>query len=346
MASDDVPQSESILSVGQQLKQAREQRGLSVSDVANVQHLRPAVIQAIENGEHERIDSELFLKGYVRTYAVQVGLEPDALIAQLDQELEPLRLERERALEANPLVDIERRRRRKRRIARVLAVVVLLVVIGVLTAYVLRPGGPVSSDSASDAPAADSAGSGTGDVSSGADTSADNSETPIPDSAEAPADSLPDPATDESSADAPVAEDGMVTGQVTDPAAATDGSASVEAPYNVREPVDEPTLLAGDAAEAAEPVAEAAQPAADSGQTPLVINFSADCWIQIIDADGQRLTASLQRAGDRLSVSGKAPMKVVIGAVDAVQAMEFDGRTVNLSQYPASNNRAEFTLTR
>ena len=116
MDSDDAQQPSGLSEpTGQLLKRAREQKGLSVSAVADAQHLRPAIIQAIEDGHYEQIDSELFLKGYVRTYARQVDLDPDAVIATLDEELEPLRQQKVQAEEANPLIDIERRRRRKRR---------------------------------------------------------------------------------------------------------------------------------------------------------------------------------------------------------------------------------------
>ncbi|MCW8868801.1 MAG: helix-turn-helix domain-containing protein, partial [Marinobacter sp.] len=112
--------------VGRQLQKAREKTGLSTGDVAAAQHLRPSVIQAIESGDYSQIDSELFLKGYVRAYAKQVGLDADAVIADLDQELEPIRQQREQEQEANPLVDIERRRRRKRQLAKALFFLVVL----------------------------------------------------------------------------------------------------------------------------------------------------------------------------------------------------------------------------
>ena len=109
MDSDDAQQPSGLSEpTGQLLKRAREQKGLSVSAVADAQHLRPAIIQAIEDGHYEQIDSELFLKGYVRTYARQVDLDPDAVIATLDEELEPLRQQKVQAEEANPLIDIER----------------------------------------------------------------------------------------------------------------------------------------------------------------------------------------------------------------------------------------------
>lgn len=140
MATEEQPQPEAADSVGQQLRRQREQRGLAISDVADELHLRPSVIQQIENGEHTRFDGELFLKGYVRAYAQLVDLDPDQLITALDRELEPLRLQREREQQANPLVDIERRRQRKRQIARILfALVVILLGLWLVFRFLIAP---------------------------------------------------------------------------------------------------------------------------------------------------------------------------------------------------------------
>src|SRR5690554_3881501 len=91
MTTDNASHPEPQATAGERLRKAREAAGLTVAEVAERQHLRPAVIKAIESGDYRQIDSELFLKGYVRTYAGQVGLDPDSVIRQLDRELEPIR---------------------------------------------------------------------------------------------------------------------------------------------------------------------------------------------------------------------------------------------------------------
>ena len=139
MATEENSQPAMKEPVGRQLQKAREKTGLSTGDVAAAQHLRPSVIQAIESGDYSQIDSELFLKGYVRAYARQVGLDADAVIADLDQELEPIRQQREQEQEANPLVDIERRRRRKRQLAKALFFLVVLGIAGYLAFTFLLP---------------------------------------------------------------------------------------------------------------------------------------------------------------------------------------------------------------
>src|SRR5690554_2655256 len=139
MTSDESQQSAANEPVGQQLKRAREKQGLSIAQIAGAQHLRNGIVQAIENGDYEQINSELFLKGYVHAYAKQVGLDANAIIADLNIELEPARQQKARELEANPLIGIERRRRRKRRIAKLLLLIAAIVVIGTLVATFVVP---------------------------------------------------------------------------------------------------------------------------------------------------------------------------------------------------------------
>jgi cytoskeleton protein RodZ len=82
---------------------------------------------------------------------------------------------------------------------------------------------------------------------------------------------------------------------------------------------------------------------ADTGR--LQIRFSDDCWVQVSDATGNRLVNSLQRNGDQIDVAGPAPLRVVIGAVDAVESIRFQGEPVDIGGYRVVNNRSEFTLT-
>ncbi|SFN06266.1 RodZ domain-containing protein [Marinobacter pelagius] len=330
MTSDENPQSVVSDPVGVQLKRAREKLGLGVEDIARAQHLRPAIIQAIENSEHTRVDSELFLKGYVRTYASQVGLDPDSIITDLDRELEPLRIEREQQQEANPLVDIERRRRQKRRMAKILVWILAVALAGYLGyRFVLQDdSAPVTEEAPEQTSGVQSEGDQTGgDSPSG-------SEAPVTEDAVEP-----EPVEEELSA--PETE-------------SVSGDTVAEAPpepmaeeITVEEPAQEPAV------EQPVPVVEEPEPLVENPEEPVVVadtaslemTFTADCWVQVSDADGNRLVASLQRQGDRINVSGDAPLRVVIGAVDAVGSVRFQGETVDLGDFRVANNRTEFTLS-
>jgi cytoskeleton protein RodZ len=327
MDNDQNPQQTTRPLVGMQLQQARENAGLSVSEVANVQHLRSCIIQAIEEGEYSKIDTELFLKGYIRAYAKQVGLNPDDVISDLEIELEPLRQKKEQELEANPLVTIERRRRQKRRVGKLFLLLAAVVLIG----YLIFTFG---------------LGSFT-EVTTQSSLTSGQPETSLSDSS---VNSVSDEYEIVSQTDlAPAAFDAPDTPEATvrqDPiAAVVESQAEPELASEV-EIETESGISAPVVVESVEQaLAEPGEPLAIPGTGILQITFIDDCWIQVRDATGDKLINSLQREGDRIDISGETPLRVVIGAVDAVGSIRFQGEAVNMNDYRVVNNRSEFTLT-
>ncbi|MDF0750645.1 DUF4115 domain-containing protein [Marinobacter sp. 71-i] len=329
MDSDDTLQQPAVSEpAGQQLKRAREQKGLSVTAVAEAQHLRPAVIQAIEDGEYEQIDSELFLKGYVRTYARQVDLDPDAIIATLDQELEPLRQQKVEAEEANPLVDIERRRRQKRRIARLLLFLLAIAVIVFLGLRFMGELDGTVEDTAEPDVATEAESPEQGDEADPLDNGTDETVT----------ESQPEPVVEE-----PIIEENGELTSTPPEVVPPEAPEQAEAPAPDVEEVDESRVPV--VTSSPEPTfQESAQPEAAVGTGRLEMTFTDKCWVQVTDSVGNRLVGSLQREGDQIDVSGRLPIDVVVGAVDAIESIRFDGEPVDLAGFRVVNNRAEFTL--
>jgi cytoskeleton protein RodZ len=337
MASDDNPQPAVSDPVGKQLQRAREKAGLSVNDVANVQHLRCGIIQAIENGDYSKIDTELFLKGYVRAYANQVGLNADDVIAHLDQELEPLRQKREQEYEANPLVTIERRRLQKRRLGKWCLLLAAVVLAGYLI-VTFGFGGYLGLSGHNAAASGPVAGQTDGTQVNSASTS-DTVESPVREGSEP--DQQPLQAPDSAEATPPETTN-TIAGAESSGLESESGSGS-GSEYSA-EP--EPEMSAPVVTQSVEPALAEPGPTPTAEKTGVLqITFTDDCWVQVRDATGDKLVNSLQRDGDRIDVSGELPLRVVIGAVDAVGSISFQGEALQLSNYRVVNNRSEFTLT-
>lgn len=66
------------------------------------------------------------------------------------------------------------------------------------------------------------------------------------------------------------------------------------------------------------------------GASDIIINSSADAWIEILDADGARLYYNLVRPGNEVRITGKRPYALVIGNAPAVR-LSFAGKTVDLA---------------
>lgn len=63
------------LTLGEKLKQAREARGISISEVAEQTRISPLYIESIENDNYKPLPGGIFNKGFVKSYAKFVGVD-------------------------------------------------------------------------------------------------------------------------------------------------------------------------------------------------------------------------------------------------------------------------------
>ena len=61
--------------LGEKLRQAREARGITVSEVAEQTRISPLYIQSIENNDYKPLPGGIFNKGFVKSYAKFVGVD-------------------------------------------------------------------------------------------------------------------------------------------------------------------------------------------------------------------------------------------------------------------------------
>lgn len=88
-AAEDDSSPEQTSLPGAHLRAAREARGLSVADVAQVIRFSVRQIEAMERDDYAALPSATLVRGYLRNYARHLKLDPQPLIAMLDRELNP-----------------------------------------------------------------------------------------------------------------------------------------------------------------------------------------------------------------------------------------------------------------
>ncbi len=76
--------------------------------------------------------------------------------------------------------------------------------------------------------------------------------------------------------------------------------------------------------------------------TPLVLDFSADCWVRIVDARGEVIALGVKRAGKHMPIEGVKPINVVLGDPSVV-TLKYNNQDYDLSGYRAGR-RAEIIL--
>lgn len=77
------------MDVGLQIRQAREQRGLTLQQISKKTKIALPVLQAIEAADPIRLPAHVFTRSFVRTYAQEVGLDPDSTVRRFLEQVEP-----------------------------------------------------------------------------------------------------------------------------------------------------------------------------------------------------------------------------------------------------------------
>lgn len=72
--------------VGQELAQARIVLGLSVDEVAQRTRIRAANIKRIDQDDFKKLGADVYVSGWIRSYAEAVGLDPAAMVAKYRSE--------------------------------------------------------------------------------------------------------------------------------------------------------------------------------------------------------------------------------------------------------------------
>ena len=65
----------------QLLREAREQKGVSLEQVEEATCIRQKFLQALEEGDYGALPAETYVKGFLRTYAMYLELDPEEIIA-------------------------------------------------------------------------------------------------------------------------------------------------------------------------------------------------------------------------------------------------------------------------
>ena len=131
---------------GGRLRQAREGRGKSVRQIAAATKISVAALEALERNDISKLPGGIFGRSFVRSYAVEVGLDPDTTVSDyLDRfQSEPL--------PPVPVVHIPEEElafeRRKLTAARVfLAALMVMIIVAAVVVYLLLKNRPTTAAS-------------------------------------------------------------------------------------------------------------------------------------------------------------------------------------------------------
>lgn len=66
--------------LGETLREARQAKGASLEDVEALTKIRAWYVQALEEERHEQLPSPVYVRGFLRNYAIYLGLDPQDVL--------------------------------------------------------------------------------------------------------------------------------------------------------------------------------------------------------------------------------------------------------------------------
>jgi len=74
------------LTLGERLRKIRSDHRISLSEVSRTTKIQAKYLEAIENGEYDKLPAEVYVKGFLRNYASFLGVPEDAILKLYERE--------------------------------------------------------------------------------------------------------------------------------------------------------------------------------------------------------------------------------------------------------------------
>lgn len=328
-------------SPGEMLRHGRQALDISQQEVAVALNLRPAVIQGLESDSYDEVPVALYRRGYLRSYANLLGLDPDVVLAAY--QARNADADKASETQARPLQLQKRPSSIGIWLFRLMTLVVIVGLAGLTLMWWQSRGGnqpPAPSDSE---PVAVDSRDGTitldepperqqpaPEDSTSAVTPTADTDTPEP---TAPVINASPEADTRRVADAESEDLAPGARDIAQEATASNAQASA-AVQDEQATHNETSATQAQAAEAEEVVTTTNQ---------LKLVFNKESWVKIVDASGNTVLTGLQQPGTDTTVEGTLPLNLTIGNANGVE-MTWRGDTENVGDRAAAGNVARFTL--
>jgi cytoskeletal protein RodZ len=74
-----------LKTIGEMFRGRRKEQNLSLKEVESATSIRTSYLQAIEDGQMEKLISPIYAQGFVKQYAVFLGLDGERIVAEHDE---------------------------------------------------------------------------------------------------------------------------------------------------------------------------------------------------------------------------------------------------------------------
>ena len=325
------PQPEVVVSSrsnpGETLRKARESKNLAQAEVAQQLNLTLRALTQVEAGAFDKLPGHTFARGYIRAYAKLLELDQDRLVADFDAYTGT----DSAGSSVHALGRIEEPTHLAQSLLRFVSVGLLLGLLAVSFFWWQEQSTRKDSDAAVsralehvEVESAD----GTTEIhplDEPEDQAVADGQAQIVE----PASEIEPELAAQTATTAPAADTATSASQpapVVEPAAAVVApiAAVPAAPVSVALPSVTPVVET--------PVSAPAPVQAAAGQALVNIQFTANCWTQLTDANGKVLFSALKRAGESLELAGTPPLELRLGFARGAQ-VSYNGQAVDVAPY-------------
>ena len=351
---------EKTLSASSVLAAARMEMDLSQKDVADALFLSISVVRFIDDGQLDKITKKAFIKGYLRSYAKMVNLDPDGVVnlyCGTDAPEEPIVLMQTIRPDAISKISFT-----GPVLISGLVGLVGLIAIVVLVWYYTLPEEPVpvvtagqgaenaileeaSEDAAfeditpkeiafEDVSFSESASNESASENSIAEVIVDVSNTEVTPTELPTTDSFENNVTLENEANE------IATLDNTDQQnTILDAQFPIDSLQTTEAEIQDTGLIITRNSEGLNNYINV-----DAGGSDVLnVTFSDDCWLEVEDKNGNSIYGDLGRSGDDLTISGEAPFKILVGKPSVV-SVYYEGNLIDLKPFRTPARTARLSL--
>jgi len=321
------------VSVGTILREGREERNISITDIAHQLHLDSKIIRALEDDDYDYLPDPIYVRGYIRNYCKLLGKEPEEILDQFmkssggkDPEIIPeIKHPSQTSSSDKPV---------KAFTYLISLALVILLIAWWQSNFIIKnnstPLEPMSTDNdvtpllMEEEPFIDEP----------LIQDIDTIEVSIPDSDEATI--VPDEPIETVEN---TIEDEVETNESIDAQPFLQSDDELSFGSNEEQVIDNtstnstsPAFSNANAAESPFIQPEPEEYVASTGPDTLVLTVNSDSWIEIYDVNSQRVYFDLGRRGDSLTLYGTAPFEILLGFAQGV-SIEFNGEPIEQAPF-------------
>ncbi|MDE2167093.1 MAG: helix-turn-helix domain-containing protein [Alphaproteobacteria bacterium] len=297
--------------IGALLRETRESYGGDIERIANALRIRAQYLVAIEEGRYDRLPAPVYALGFVRAYAVHLGLDGEEAVRRFKQEASGFEISRDLVF---PVPLGERGIPR----GRILAAAVLLLLAAYGGWYYLSSGGRVRPERVSAVPASL--------LPAAPPKSAPTTSTPsvAPPASSPPVSATPAPASPAGPASPPTHPAADVNPPVAPVLKPPPGIAPLPSPHTEAGPPPQTAAVPSDTTVTLGPSDTHVFGVID-GAARIVIRARSDCWVKVRDQNGTTMFEHLLKVGDVYRVPDQPGLQLYAGNADGL-TVTVDGR--------------------